>query len=301
MFSAIIQSLAEAISNSSGLSVDECLKLIEKPKNPDHGDLSFPCFILAKKNKQAPPLCAKELADKIKLPIEFSSVEVLGPFLNFRLNRANFAKSILPNNKNKSQREQLKVVIDYSSPNIAKPFHIGHLRATLIGNCLDRVYRELGDKVTSINHLGDWGTQFGFVWAGSKIWGEPKDPSVADLVSLYRKATGLKEEQEKKEISAENKDLPDVNEMARAYFVDLEEGKDYAKNFWQLCVDVSLKYLKATYQRLDISFDHYTGESFYSDKLEAVNASLKQVSLLTESQGAYGVELGEPMLMLTHA
>ena len=310
MFTALIQSLALSISQASDLTIEECSSLIEKPKNTEHGDLAFPCFSLAKLKKVAPQICAKDLAEKIKLPTEFSKIEIIGPFLNFRLNRAKFAEVVLLEKIKNSNNKKLNVVIDYSSPNIAKPFHVGHLRATLIGNCLDRVYRFLGHKVDSVNHLGDWGTQFGFVWAGSKIWGEPTNASVSDLVGLYRKATGLKEEQEKSGTvpSVPKQDLennvntlgtdgtvPDVNEMARSYFVDLENGKEYAMKFWQFCVDISLKYLKETYKRLDISFDHYTGESFYSDKLDAICDSLKKANLLVESQGAYGVELGEEL------
>lgn len=290
------QQLATLISEITSLKLGQVIELIEEPKNKDHGDLSFPCFILAKQLKKSPPQCAQELSSKITLPDGFTEITATGPFLNFTFDRCKFTESTLNNCITDDQHKysDKTVLIEYSSPNIAKPFHVGHLRATLIGNCLDRVYRHLGYHVESINHLGDWGTQFGFVWAGCKLWGRPEEESVAALVNIYKKATNLKEEQEKsKEDEWEIKE--DINAMARAYFLDLEEGKDYAVEFWQWCLDISLVYLKNTYKRLDIKFDHYLGESFYSDKLASVEKKLDEANLLTTSQDARGVDLGEEL------
>jgi arginyl-tRNA synthetase len=203
----------------------------------------------------------------------------LAPAILERTKFDNF--SLLPSKKE-------TVIVEYSSPNIAKPFHVGHLRATLIGNALDRMYRFHGYQVESINHLGDWGTQFGYVWAGCSIWGVPSEFTVANLVELYKKATSLKEEQEKHPPQESEKNVQDI---ARSYFLDLEKGQREAITFWKQCVDVSLEYLKSTYKRLDISFDHYTGESFYSDKLFEIEQELQASSLLIDSEGAKGVPL----------
>lgn len=288
--------IAKNISDISGANIADILSLIEKPKNKEFGEYAFPCFSLAKAQKKAPPLVAKELSEKIKLPGEISQVIATGPFINFKIKRAAFTKQISESinkgnlyNFTKNFKKE-KVVLEFSSPNIAKPFHVGHLRATLIGNSLDKIYRRLGHEVISINHLGDWGTQFGFVWAGCKLWGEPKNATVKDLVELYKKATALKEEHEKNPPKENN-----VNDMARAYFIDLEKGEEYAVKFWKWCLDVSLAYFKKTYSRLGVNFDHYTGESFYSDKLEDIKQEISSKNLLIESQGALGVDLGEKL------
>lgn len=288
--------LSDVIAGATSLPKEEIFRLLEKPKNREHGDLAFPCFALAKNWKVAPPQAAARLEKEISLPSGIASVQTLGPFLNFRFDRSEFSRAVIESSLGTPklgarQQSSGKVLLEYSSPNIAKPFHVGHLRATLIGNALDRVYRHLGHNVESINHLGDWGTQFGFVWAGCKLWGKPTEPTVAALVDLYRRATALKEAQEKNTVAAEDSGQPEVNAIAREYFIDLEEAKPYAVEFWQWCLDVSLKYFRETYQRLNVHFDHYTGESFYSDMLPAVREKLEKAGLLVESQGALGVDL----------
>lgn len=295
------RSLADAIAAAAGLSAEAVLPQIAEPKNPQHGDLAFPCFLLAKSSGVAPPVCAERLKASVVLPAGVSEATVTGPFLNFRFDRPALISAVT---RIVSTREALsaaataaneeRVVVEYSSPNIAKPFHVGHLRATLIGNSLDRVYRRLGYPTVSVNHLGDWGTQFGFVWAGCEIWGRPANPSVHELVELYRRATGLKDEQERDPTSIERIGH-DVNEMARAYFVRLERGEPDAVSFWQWCLDISLTYLRETYARLGVAFDHYTGESFYSDKLDAVRQELESSGILVQSEGAWGVDLGEEL------
>ena len=290
------EAIAQSLAAATGLEKDSALRLLEQPKNPAHGDVAFPCFLVAKDRKIPPPACAQQIKESIVLPEGISDVTTAGPFLNFRFDRAAFAAAVI--------RDTLvapgavkpaapkTVIVEYSSPNIAKPFHVGHLRATLIGNCLDRLHRHLGHNTISINHLGDWGTQFGFVWAGCNLWGKPKNNSVVELLETYRRATGLKEEQEKSGVPEGG---TDINAMARQYFLDLEEGKDYAVEFWRWCSDISLAYFKETYRRLDVAFDHYTGESFYSDKLDGVRIELEQAGILIDSKGALGVDLGEQL------
>ena len=293
MSTNILQSLVETISQYCSLPSAEVAQLLSIPKQQSHGDIAFPCFALAKKLKKSPQQCALEMEKELQLPELVERIEVVGPFVNFHFNKSFYAREVLTpilegKQLEKSDVLDANVVIDYSSPNIAKPFHVGHLRATLIGNCLDRVCRNVGYTTTSINHLGDWGTQFGYVWAGCHLWGEPKNFEVASLVDVYRKATALKEE-------AAEGDKSEVALLAEQYFVDLENGKEYATEFWKRCVEVSLVYLEKTYRRLGISFDHYTGESFYSDKLDKVKQELNRAELLSESRGALGVELAEPL------
>ncbi|HMO18705.1 MAG TPA: arginine--tRNA ligase [Oligoflexia bacterium] len=277
----------------------ELRKLFEAPKKQEHGDICFPCFSHAKKLGLQPPALAKKLEEELVLPVEILNAQSFGPFLNFKYNfellfpkmleiiQTGYCHLRIPKGQT--------VIVEYSSPNIAKPFHVGHLRATLIGNSLDRLHRFAGFKVESINHLGDWGTQFGFVWAGTRLWGIPKDINVSSLVELYKKATSLKEEQEKNPGAKPLNETESVNEMARSYFLKLEAGEKDAVTFWKTCVDASLIYLKKTYQRLSISFDHYLGESFYSDKMANMEQELRENSLLKESEGALGVELGDDL------
>lgn len=294
MLELLKSSLASRLAETTGFAASEILPLLERPRNPEHGDLAFPCFQLAKSLKKAPADCARVLGERLGEVPGFMPATPAGPFLNFAFERTTFTRGVLERNAKDNVSEVLRnknILVEYSSPNIAKPFHVGHLRATLIGNCLDRVYRFLNANVVSVNHLGDWGTQFGFVWAGCKLWGKPEQATVAALVDLYRKATALKEEQDNAgdEIPATD----NVNLIARRYFIDLETGADYAVEFWKWCLEISLQYLKDTYQRLDISFDHYLGESFYSDKLDAVTEALSEAGVLTESEKALGVLLEE--------
>lgn len=297
LLSLIKTELAKSVARASGAKELEILKLFEKPKQASLGDISLPCFALSKALGLAPQELAQTIEKNIALPEDITTIKQAGPFLNFTLNYNKIANKILAStNKNYTSQttaSNKSIIVEYSSPNIAKPFHVGHLRATLIGNALDRMYRFSGYEVSSINHLGDWGTQFGYVWAGCKLWGEPENFTVRNLVELYKKATSLKDEQEKNNNS--NADAASVLNMARNYFLDLEAGKEEAVTFWKRCVAVSLDYLKATYDRLGISFDHYLGESYYSDKLQSFEEELGACKLLVESEGAKGVDLGEAL------
>ncbi|MCB0346739.1 MAG: arginine--tRNA ligase [Bdellovibrionales bacterium] len=301
MIQQLKHQLAGAVSQASGIPAEALQKLIEKPKNPEHGDLAIPCFSLAKEWKKSPVDCAKALLGSLELPEGFSAAKAIGPFVNVRFDRSAFSAQVIntvlatAGPLLASSHAPEKILLEYSSPNIAKPFHVGHLRTTLIGNSLARVFRFAGHEVITINHLGDWGTQFGFVWAGCELWGKPENPTVSALVELYRKATSLKDRQEKNELEPGDENLPDVNLIARQYFLDLEAHEETAEKFWQWCLDISLTYLKDTYKRLGISFDHYIGESFYSNMLDDVQQELQAASLLKESQGALGVDLGDEL------
>lgn len=300
MLQEIRNSLAQCISTAISREVGEVLLLLEKPKNPQFGEAAFPCFLLAKSWGENPQKCAAKLATALTLPPSIKSALAVGPFVNFHFKREQVAKTVLENIQTtglalQSQAHKNEtIIVEYSSPNIAKPFHVGHLRATLIGNAIDRVYRALGYNAISINHLGDWGTQFGYVWAGCALWGKPEKPSVSLLVELYRKATALKAEQEK-DPEKVTTDSPNVSEIAKQYFLDLELGKPEAVEFWKWCKDISLLYFQESYKRLNVNFDHYTGESFYSDKMARVQSELESAGLLKESQGALGVDLEEPL------
>jgi arginyl-tRNA synthetase len=294
--SKLKSTLAEALSSQIELKQEEIVRLLEKPKKPEHGELSLPCFQIAKIQKCNPVQAAKKLQETLEktqsLPPGFAKCEAMGPFLNFHYDRLLFINKLFTQNTSITPIDK-KIIVEFSSPNIAKPFHVGHLRTTFIGNAISRVYQELGYNTVRINHLGDWGTQFGFVWAGCELWGKPKEESVHALVEQYKLATALKERQEKKQILAGEESLPDVNIMARNYFLDLEAGKEYAVKFWQWCLDISMVYFHQIYKELNTGFDYYTGESFYSDKLPAVKEWLENSGLLVESQGALGVELGD--------
>jgi arginyl-tRNA synthetase len=247
-----------------------------------------------------PPACAEELAKTLVLPAGIERSQVVGPYLNFFVERKTFAKEVLARilsggSPLKVAAQKKKFIVEYSSPNIAKPFHIGHLRTTLIGHSIDRILRSLGHEVISVNHLGDWGTQFGFVYAGCKLWGRPAEENIFELVDMYVRASALRRAQEEKTVPAEDLDKPDVNQMARDYFLKLEADDPEATEFWQWCLDISLKYLKDLYQRLGVHFDHYTGESFYRKKLGAVEKMLRESGILEDSRGALGVDLGKQL------
>lgn len=293
--------IVEALVAVSGLDAPAISKVLTRSTQVEHGDFAFPCFLVAKNLKLAPPDCAKKLAAEIKLPPGVSKAEAAGPYLNFFLDRAQASKELVSKilasrfEVAKAAPRSEAIVIEYSGVNIAKPYHVGHLRNIIIGRALDRIHRHLGYNIVSINHLGDWGTQFGFVWAGCELWGRPAEETVDGLVALYRKATGLKEAQETKNVPAEDADKPDVNEMARAYFKRLEDGEQEAFDFWKWCLDISLEYFKKLDHRLGVFFDYYMGESFFRDKLDAVESMVRGSGILEESRGALGVDLGKQL------
>jgi len=291
MKTALISKLAEATK----LPVDVIEKNLTPTKDTKHGDFAFPCFLLAKDWGAPPPECAKRLAQSLALPSGFSKAECMGPYLNFFLDRAEFisktTQEVLTKGAAFGKGENTStIVIDFSAPNIAKPFHIGHLRTTIIGYCLGNLLRHLGHNVVGVNHLGDWGTQFGFVYAGCKLFGKPSD-DMNELVGRYVQANMIRKAQDK----GEQLDQPNVNEIARDYFRRLEAGEAEAKEFWQWSLDVSLRYYHKTYDRMGIHFDSFAGESFYFQFFDECVATLKKSGILEDSRGALGVDLGEPL------
>lgn len=275
--------------NVEGLSANDISALIEIPPKPEMGDFAFPCFRLAKTMHKAPQLIAADIKEAIGDVDFLDDIQVQGAYLNFFVNKEIFVKSMVDtaladNFGSSDMGEGQTICIDYSSPNVAKNFHVGHLRTTIIGNSLYKIFSKLGYKVVRINHLGDWGTQFGKLIVAYKAWGDEetvKRDGVAELMKLYVK---FHEEAEKN---------PSLNDEARAWFTKMEHGDEEALRIWQWFKDISLIEYKRTYKLLGMDFDYYLGESFYRDKTDAVVKKLEDANLLTESEGAKIVNLDE--------
>ncbi|MGN0152864.1 MAG: arginine--tRNA ligase [Lachnospiraceae bacterium] len=277
------------ISTAANLDIDTVADILEIPPKADMGDYAFPCFQLAKTLHKAPPLIAADIADKIGEVDFIDRLEVKGAYLNFFIKKELFVKTMVEtadvdNFGSSTVGNGKTICIDYSSPNVAKNFHVGHLRTTIIGNSLYKIYSKLGYKVERINHLGDWGTQFGKLIVAYKAWGSKEaveKDGVAELMRLYVK---FHEEAEKDD---------SLNDQARDWFTQMEHGNEEALSIWQWFVDISLKEYKGTYSLLGMDFDHYLGESFYRDKTADVVKRLQDANLLQESQGAQIVDLEE--------
>ncbi len=272
---------------------DNLSSMLETPPDPNMGDLAFPCFRLSKNLRKSPQAIAQLLAQTIHEP-ETADVSCIGGYLNFSFNKSNFARSTLesvlasPGSWGSSSEGKGKTVcMDYSSINIAKRFHIGHLSTTVLGNSLMRIYRFLGWNAVGINHLGDWGTQFGKMIAAYKHWGNEKmveEGGVNALTSLYVR---FHEEAEK---------CPSLEEEGRAWFKKIEDGDPEALKIFNWFKEMTLRDAQKVYELLDVHFDSYAGESFYNDKMGRVIDELKQKQLLRESDGAMIVDL-EPWKM----
>lgn len=283
--------LGKAIGAVVGMEAEEVSSWMEVPPESAMGDYAFPCFRLAKTMRKAPPMIAAELAQQVAKPDFVERVEVKGAYLNFFLDKATFAKAVLEEIAEKKESygkstmgNGKTIVIDYSSPNIAKPFHVGHLRSTVIGNALYHLYETLGYHCEGVNHLGDWGTQFGKLIVAYQLWGNAKDveeKGISELMRLYVKFHDVAEEK------------PELEDVARAWFVKMQDGDEEALRLWKWFYDISIKEFERVYAMLHVSFDHYTGESFYNDKMAAVVDELKEKNLLTESNGAMIVDLSE--------
>lgn len=284
----LIDILAENIQE---LEKEEIASALEIPKKSDMGDFAFPCFKLAKIYRKAPNMIAEELTGKIleKNYDIFSKVENVGGYINFFFAKEQFAKQLMKtisaeNYGSSTEGEGKTICIDYSSPNVAKNFHVGHLRTTIIGNSLYKIYSKLGYHVERINHLGDWGTQFGKLIVAYKRWGskeEVEKNGIAELMKIYVK---FHQEAEKDD---------SLNDEARAWFVKMEQGDEEALSIWQWFKDISLVEYKRIYKLLGMEFDHYTGESFYRDKTQDVVDKLNAKHLLVESDGAHIVPLDD--------
>ena len=284
--------IAKIISNASGIDFCELEGYIEIPQDITNGDYAFPCFRLAKELKKAPPVIANEIKEKIDVDNELiDSIQVVGGYLNFYINKELLVKTTieevdkLKEDFGKSNIGQdKKIIVEYSSPNIAKPFHIGHLRNTLIGHSLYNMYKFLGYNVISINHLGDYGTQFGKMIEGYKLWGNEyniEENPIEELTRIYVRINDLCKEDEA------------VLETCRDNFKKLEEGDEYCTEIWNKFKELSLKEFNRIYDILGVSFDSLNGEAFYSDKMDEIVELLDKSGKLIESEGAKIVDLEE--------
>lgn len=280
---------AAVASVGCGLSMEELSALIVVPKDSKNGDYSLPCFRFAKISGKSPVAVAQELKDKITLPEGIEKVESLAGYLNFYTDKKVFVKTALEKVLEKKQDygksdigKGKTVCIDYSSVNIAKPFHIGHLSSTAIGGALYRIFGFLGYNTVGINHLGDWGTQFGKMLAAYKLWGDAEKVEkggVAALLELYVR------------FHKEAENNPELDDLARSWFKKIEDFDEEATSLFNKFKELTLAEAFKVYDRLRIKFDSYAGESFYNDKLDAVVNELEAKGLLRESEGAKVVDL----------
>ena len=267
--------------------------MIEKPKNASHGDLAFPCFTLAKLKRKSPNLIAQELSEKIQSPT-FEKVEVVGAYLNIFLNKKLVSEQLINSifeQKGHFGAQEFgdggNVTIDMSSPNIAKPFSMGHLRSTVIGNSIALILEKCSYKPIKINHLGDWGTQFGKLITAYKLWGDAekvKQNPIKELLALYIKFHDMVESD------------PSLEDQGRSWFKRLEDGDEEALTLWQWFRDESLKEFSRIYELMNVQFDSYAGEAFYNDKMDRIVKLLEEKQLLVESDQAMVVELAEEQL-----
>lgn len=282
--------IANAIYDESlGLDADEIKSWIEIPADESMGDYAFPCFRLAKTLRKAPPLIAQDVAERVKGTDGLTKVENVNAYVNFFIDRAYFAGEVVEEvNREGSDygRSDVgggrKVIVEYSSPNIAKPFHIGHIRSTVIGNAIYKLYDAAGYDVTRINHLGDYGTQFGKMIVAYRKWGSEEELANDPIKTLLSYYTRFHDEAKKH---------PELEDEARETFVRLEAGEPEETELWKKFRELSLAEFNRVYDMLDISFDSYAGESFYSDKMPRFIDELKEKGLLIESQGARIVDL----------
>ncbi|KEO84654.1 arginine--tRNA ligase [Tumebacillus flagellatus] len=288
--------IAAVIAPLANLEEADTLRLLETPKDPKMGDLAFPCFQLAKTLRKAPPMIAAELKEKIQpalaeAGVPVGNVEVVGAYINFFLDQEAVAQDVISNVLTAGDAygaadlgHGANVTIDLSSPNIAKPFSMGHLRSTVIGNALANILAKLGYNPVRINHLGDWGTQFGKLIVAYKKWGSEeavrKSP-IPELLRLYV------------QFHDEAKADPSLEDQAREWFKKLEDGDVEATELWQWFRDESLKEFNKTYELMGIRFDSLHGEAFYNDKMDRVVTLLEEKGLLVEDEGAMVVKLDE--------
>ena len=283
--------IAEKIANAINLDKNEIKQYIEIPPQSDMGDFAFPCFKLAKTLRKSPVQIADDIKEKISEDKYIKKIETKSGYLNFYINNTKLVEEVLEeinnheNDFGKSNEGTGKtVLIDYSSPNIAKPFHIGHLRTTLIGSALYKIYKYLGYNTIGINHLGDYGTQFGKMIEAYKMWGSEYDLSedaINKMVDMYVRINNLCKEDEA------------VLERCRENFKLLEEGDKYCTELWEHFKELSLKEFDKIYDILGVKFDSLNGEAFYSDKTDEVVEILKEKGKLTESEGAEIVDLAD--------
>ena len=272
------------------LDQDAILNLLEQPKSSDLGDIAFPAFSLAKVERKAPQAIAAEIAEKIDQSV-FEKVVATGPYVNFFLDKSKISdhviKSIIKAGADYGQQDEghgQNITIDLSSPNIAKPFSVGHLRSTVIGDALSNLFRKMGYNTIKINHLGDWGKQFGLLMVAYKKWGSKEAVEanpINELLKLYVR------------INAEIEHNPELDEEGRKWFKKLEDGDPEATQLWQWFRDESLEEFNRIYKLLDVEFDSLNGEAFYNDKMDEGVQILENKGLLKESKGASIVDLDD--------
>lgn len=298
------EKIAQKISEVTNIEKEELKTYIEIPPNSDLGDYAFPCFKLAKSLRKAPPVIASEIKEAIKLDDgSIEKIEIVGGYLNIYINKASLAETVLKEVAQKQEKYGSSnigmgknVVIDYSAPNIAKPFHIGHLRSTVIGGALYKIYNFLGYNSVGINYLGDWGLQFGKVMAGYDMWKDEYDFSQSEIQAILKIYVRFCQEEKEK---------PELTELAREYFKRLEDGEEKEVETWKWIRRISLENYQKTYNLLNSKFDSYNGESYYNDKMDAVVDELREKGLLKASEGAQVVDLSEydmpPCIIITSA
>ncbi|WP_317855100.1 arginine--tRNA ligase [Chakrabartyella piscis] len=281
--------IAKQLSVASELPVEEILFMLEVPANKEMGDFAFPCFKLAKTLRKAPPMIANDIKEKLVIGDAIREINVVGAYINFFVNQGNFTESVLTKvlaegtaYGHSTLGAGKAVVVDYSSPNIAKPFHVGHLRSTVIGNAICKIHQALGYTVEGVNHLGDWGTQFGKLIVAYKLWGSKEAVETGGIQELMRIYVLFHD-------AAKEKD--ELNDEARGWFVKMQDGDEEALTLWKWFYDISIKEFDRVYEMLGVKFDAYTGESFYNDKMAPVVEELKEKNILKESEGAMIVDL----------
>ncbi len=273
------------------ISYEEILPLVVAAKDTALADYAFPCFKFAKTLRKSPVIIANEVVSQIEKPDFIESVEAVNGYVNFKLSKCNFVKQVIDNAFDKGEHygdsnegNGKTICIDYSSINIAKPFHMGHLSTTVIGASLYKIYKKLGYNVVGINHLGDWGTQFGKLIVAYKMWGDKDDINNRGINALLEVYVKFHKEAESK---------PELNDLARSWFKKIEDGDKEANDLFLWFKEVTLRDVEKIYERLDVQFDSYNGESFYNDKMGPVIDELEAKGLTKISNGATIVEFDE--------
>ncbi len=291
------QKVVDLVSEQVDLPKEKISMLIERPKNPKMGDYAFPAFALAKIEHKNPALIAKDIAEKIS-DDNFTSIQAVGPYVNFAIDHAKLVNATL--NDVLTEKEYFgdqklgegNVPIDMSSPNIAKPMSMGHLRSTVIGNSIAKTLEKVGYTPIKINYLGDYGTQFGKLITAYRLWGNEEDVKKDPITNLFHYYVKFHEEAEKD---------PKLEDEGRAAFKKLENGDEEEIKLWKWFREVSLQEFNRIYKELGVTFDSYNGEAFFNDKMQPVVDELREKGLLEESRGAQVVNLGEdenPALIL---
>lgn len=291
--------IAKKIGTLVEMDTDKAMELIEIPPQSNMGDYAFPCFQLAKVMRKSPNMIAAELSEKLQPDNILEKAEAAGGYLNFFVNKKEYIRLLVEEVLEKGESfgsskagEDKNVIVEFSSVNVAKPFHVGHLFNTMLGRALEKVYKHSGYNTIKINHLGDWGTQFGKLIVAYKSWVDEEALEKAPIAELFRIYVKFHDEAEKN---------PALEDEARAYFKKLEDGDVEVTALWQRFKDLSLREFNEIYKDLNVEFDSYAGESFYSDKMDEIVQLLKEKNLLENSEGAKIVNLeqfGLPPIMI---